>query len=194
MRLIFYLFNLGLFVSLTEAQASNSIGCFVQGECANSLYVEYADSPDAQACLEFCRSILNCHQFTHYADSNGCFAFLNCNELSTNTCDDCLSGDAVCPDLRYVILKRFQAEACNQFLKDLPNIFFSIPFFKFKALSRSTRIHWTFFADVTCLGVVKESLRTTLKMFTPQETVWTFANPIQIANGGTTMKRTTAAS
>ena len=97
-----FLLCLGLALAQFPANAaqSTSVGCFVEGECASSLFVEYTNTEDAQSCLEFCRTVLNCHHFTHYADSDACFAFLNCNELSANSCDDCLSGDAVCPDLR----------------------------------------------------------------------------------------------
>ena len=83
-----------------NAQATENIGCFVQGECASSLFIDSTDTYDAQGCLEFCRTILNCNQFTHYSDSGACLAFFNCNEVSTSTCSDCISGDGICPNLR----------------------------------------------------------------------------------------------
>ena len=90
-----------LLVSLPALLAQdNEIGCFVEGECVDSLFLDFSETEDAQGCLEFCQNSLNCNHFTYYSDSNGCFSFLNCNALSESTCDDCLSGESSCPDLR----------------------------------------------------------------------------------------------
>ena len=90
-----------LFVSLKIVKSQDEIGCFISGECTNSPFIDYTDTDDAQGCLEFCQSFLNCNQFTHYSDTKGCFAFYNCAQLSDEGCTTCISGDVTCPDLRY---------------------------------------------------------------------------------------------
>ena len=39
----------------------------------------------------------NCNHFTHYATENVCWAYESCINFSTETCLDCVSGDADCP-------------------------------------------------------------------------------------------------
>ena len=102
--MMFLPFTLLLTLGFASAQ-TDSIGCFVEGECTNSFYVAATDTDDIQGCLDFCRDSPGCNFFTHYNVSSGCFAFQNCVEFTAADCADCVSGDQSCPDLRWGIKK-----------------------------------------------------------------------------------------
>ena len=91
-------FTLLMLVGTLHAQSSDGIGCFVPGECAQSLFIDYSEAEGPQACLEFCQETPDCSKFTFFADTSGCIAYANCPELSM-VCSDCISGDSTCPDL-----------------------------------------------------------------------------------------------
>ena len=47
--------------------SAQQIGCFVRGECKDSLYIDVQTVADPQACLDFCKTNLGCNYFTHYS-------------------------------------------------------------------------------------------------------------------------------
>lgn len=84
--------------------AQSSIGCFVSGECRESLVVDsMVNSASPEDCLEFCDQTVDCNHFSHYDDANVCFAFANCVSFSNTSCSDCISGDAGCSSLQCFI-------------------------------------------------------------------------------------------
>ena len=90
-------FTIFTLIGALHAQ-SGDIGCFIPGECTQSLFLDYSNAEDAQACLEFCQETAECSKFTYFSDTNGCNAYANCPEMSTE-CTDCISGDSTCPDI-----------------------------------------------------------------------------------------------
>ena len=92
--LIFFLLNFGF----SMAQDNNPIGCFISGECTRSEYEDVTISENPDECLEFCGATPNCNYFTHYQDSSACFAFVDCAELTSSSCTDCISGDVTCTE------------------------------------------------------------------------------------------------
>ena len=98
--MIYFLGFLALLAAATRAQDSDP-GCFSQGECQRSLFLDSLASEDPQSCLEACRDLEGggCQFFTHYGDLGSCVLFASCVEFGVNGCDDCVSGRADCPDL-----------------------------------------------------------------------------------------------
>ncbi len=75
------------------------IGCFVEGECYRSLYLDEEATEDEYACLDFCKGVDGCLYFTYFFDTSACVAFANCEELVEDCGDGCVSGDSVCESL-----------------------------------------------------------------------------------------------
>ena len=84
------------------ARAQYHIDCFVEGQCTNSLLLDYTSKDSAQECLEFCQSTLTCKAFTFYSGSQSCLVFEYCWEFEYS-CDNCRSGHSACQDLRYML-------------------------------------------------------------------------------------------
>ena len=102
----------------------DAIGCFLPGECLNSLFVNVTSTTFLQDCHDSCKEqevrslpvyfhemlkcssftfLKGCDHFTYYESSGTCFLFSNCNRYSAEDCqDDCISGDVGCQDLKYV--------------------------------------------------------------------------------------------
>ncbi len=81
--------------------SQDTIGCFVEGECFQSLYIDEEATEDEFECLEFCQETDDCLYFTYFANSRACVALANCDVFDQN-CDDCISGERSCeapPDL-----------------------------------------------------------------------------------------------
>ena len=77
---------------------------------SRSLFLDRLPSPDAQACLESCRTASDCAFFTHYYDdydagNNECILFADCQEFAEGACaggggaDGCATGSVDCADL-----------------------------------------------------------------------------------------------
>ena len=106
------------------------IGCFVPGECTNSLYLAETSTPLGELqCLEYCAKVEGSNYFTYEAGDDSvsmagnffegkfsysmfhlqyCVCLVNCNELSASECSDCSSGDTSCEcfitNARYMLL------------------------------------------------------------------------------------------
>ena len=106
-----------------QQQQEAPIGCYVSGECLFSLIVDDQPAEAPVDCLELCQDFRHedyqCNYFTYYSDSGVsktrihqqsscvkskhnvmfqfCFMFQNCAEFGSDGCDDCTSGDSVCP-------------------------------------------------------------------------------------------------
>ena len=78
-------------------QVNNTIGCFVEGECLGGVSAGITSADTAQDCVEFCYSMDGCEYFTYSPTGGVCVAFADCPELSSDSCQDCVSGDATCP-------------------------------------------------------------------------------------------------
>ena len=116
------------------ASAESDIGCFVAGECLNSLYIGIAVRETDVDCLHFCKDTAGCQYWTHYDSDQACFAFVECKDLSVSTCSaegDCVSGDVECEDAQCDLagqcdggLVRFETtptrDSCLQLCKDEP--------------------------------------------------------------------------
>lgn len=86
-------------VSLSSTRAQTEIGCFVAGECLDSLYIAIAVRDTDADCLNFCKETAGCQYWTHYHSDKACFSFVECTNLSVATCQtlgDCISGDKEC--------------------------------------------------------------------------------------------------
>ncbi len=95
-----------------------SIGCFVQGECTDSLYLIETSTPQGELqCLEYCTGVEGSSHFTYKSGDESvsmagdffgkkysysmlhlqyCLCLANCVELNTEECDSCSSGDISC--------------------------------------------------------------------------------------------------
>jgi len=78
---------------------SADIGCFVNGECQESISIGVSEESTPESCLNTCKSTANCEFFTHYQDDNICLLLLDCVNLSDSDCTDCISGDVTCEEL-----------------------------------------------------------------------------------------------
>ncbi len=76
---------------------AEEIGCFVNGECTESPYVQDWSVTDAQECLQLCQKFDGCEYFTYYGLDDYCLGFSACVELSQGSCQECYSGNATCP-------------------------------------------------------------------------------------------------
>ncbi len=71
-------------------------GCFVDGQCTSSLFVDEWPSDDAQECLEHCQTDKDCQFFTQYDLDSRCVGFANCEEFETDSCQQCYTGEVLC--------------------------------------------------------------------------------------------------
>ena len=78
---------------------NQTIGCFVEGECQGGTTTGISIVNEINECLAFCDSVVDCSYFTYEAAGQICVAYSDCPEVSSETCLDCISGDAICPDL-----------------------------------------------------------------------------------------------
>ena len=79
----------------SSVQAQNSIGCFVPIQCVGAISVGIGITDTPKDCFDYCLSIPDCLFFTHFDDSNTCFAYANCPETNDD-CTDCVSGTFLC--------------------------------------------------------------------------------------------------
>ena len=71
--------------------------CHEHGECVggNVIGLSPGDSTYNE-CLDFCKETPNCNYFTYNEDTLSCLAYDSCPTLSTNTCNNCYSGQTYC--------------------------------------------------------------------------------------------------
>ncbi len=50
-----------------------------------------------QECLKLCQEDKDCEYFTQFDLENVCYGFASCEDLSTDTCELCYSGNTSCP-------------------------------------------------------------------------------------------------
>ena len=91
--------NILLVAALISPSNCANIGCFVDGECLDSIAVGVSQQETADQCLSDCKEAETCHQFTFYRDDSVCVLFNDCSQLSDLNCDDCISGDASCDSI-----------------------------------------------------------------------------------------------
>ena len=73
--------------------ASVPIGCYVDGECADSTSLGVAASNTTQDCYAICANTASCNAFTQYNEDQLCLTFEECATFSADTCTECVSGD-----------------------------------------------------------------------------------------------------
>lgn len=86
-------------VTLIGPSWGANIGCFVDGECLDSISVGVSQRETPNQCLTDCKEAETCHQFTFFRDDSVCVLFNDCTQLSDANCEDCVSGDATCDSL-----------------------------------------------------------------------------------------------
>lgn len=94
--------TISLIIILTyfvDSSLCSEIGCFVDGECLDSISIGLTQQNTPNECLESCQETKTCHQFTFYADTSMCILFTDCVTLSDANCADCVSGDVTCEAL-----------------------------------------------------------------------------------------------
>ncbi len=88
-----------LAASVSVSAQEDSIGCFVQGQCQESIFLDQDLADDAYQCLSFCQATEDCSYFTYFTDTTACVAFLDCNTFD-QSCDNCVSGQVDCEALQ----------------------------------------------------------------------------------------------
>ena len=76
--------------------SNKEIGCFVPGECQDSISIGVVQESTPEQCLDECKATDDCQYFSHYQDNAICILLLDCVELSDDNCVDCISGDVNC--------------------------------------------------------------------------------------------------
>ncbi len=71
-RCISIIFLIGLLAPFFFVHGQDVIGCFVEGECRNSLYLNATDTSTPRGCLAFCKATEQCDFFSHYAELSVC--------------------------------------------------------------------------------------------------------------------------
>lgn len=82
------------------------------GECRRSSFIRESVTLGENPCLHFCQRVTGCQWFTYDPNDSVCLTFSDCNELVTEECPDCLSGqvnllfsDAVLLSLLSILLE-----------------------------------------------------------------------------------------
>ena len=77
---------------------SETIGCFVPGECAEGLVSGLSIQDSVGGCVDFCSETPGCRFFSYSPGDDVCLALDQCPTVSAENCADCVSGDASCPN------------------------------------------------------------------------------------------------
>ena len=93
-----------LLMPLGSVRGQGDIGCFVPGECRDSITLGLFSSSSSVECLNQCKGTAGCRYFTHFEADDVCFAFQNCPTFAEGFCSQCTSGEV----------------GCSSFLCDLP--------------------------------------------------------------------------
>ena len=78
--------------SLVSAQ-----NCLIQGRCVNSHLIQLTGAGSATDCLQDCKDFQGCQWYSFKQRSKTtCELFSDCNEISTDDCDQCQTGEVSC--------------------------------------------------------------------------------------------------
>ena len=78
--------------SLASAQ-----NCLIQGRCVNSHLIQLTGAGSATDCLQDCKDFQGCQWYSFKQRSKTtCELFSDCNEISTDDCDQCQTGEVSC--------------------------------------------------------------------------------------------------
>jgi len=91
-----------------EVDLSSPEGCFSNGQCTFSSTVNDWTVSDSQECLEKCSDDPECHFFTFWEEGSSCVGFANCQDISTDFCDNCFSGSEDCEGKKLYIFNCIQ--------------------------------------------------------------------------------------
>ena len=71
--------------------------CFIQGRCINSHLIQLTDAGSATDCLQDCKDFQGCQWYSfNQRSQTTCELFSDCNEITTNDCDHCQTGQVSC--------------------------------------------------------------------------------------------------
>jgi len=103
----------------------------VPGECQWSTILGFKKVQDDQACLDYCKNMQGCNWHTFYPSKKVCIALDGCEEISTETCHDCLSRDRNCDSANFycgregickgtflTMVEKETVEHCSNFCKE----------------------------------------------------------------------------
>ena len=80
---------------LTLASAEQ---CFVPGRCEHSDLIHATITDNPTDCLHACQTNPGCQWFSNDKTDGFCMEFSNCIELTTEQCQNCISGQKTCLD------------------------------------------------------------------------------------------------
>ena len=92
------LFHASLLLTMICHQ-SRGQQCYVPGICSGQL-LGSLESHDRYQCLSACTDLRDCTWFSSNEKDGFCGLFQTCNEVSTEDCPECVSGEYTCPVLR----------------------------------------------------------------------------------------------
>ena len=85
-----------VFLLIGSAWISNAeTDCFIRGECQGGTLVGQSIIRDKVQCLNFCKGLDDCTDFTWFKSDGLCLAFQDCPKLDKR-CSDCESGSSTC--------------------------------------------------------------------------------------------------
>ena len=87
-----------LLVNIMPREA-HSQQCYVPGECIGQLVGSF-QSYDRYECLSVCSNVRDCTWFSSNGENGFCGLFETCEEVSTENCSQCVSGESNCEVLR----------------------------------------------------------------------------------------------
>ncbi len=73
--------------------------CTLQGQCQKSFLLRETSAPTEQDCLIECKTNSDCKWYSFNPTFLLCKLFSECNELTSDNCKGCVSGEARCADL-----------------------------------------------------------------------------------------------
>ena len=86
-----------LLVFLLGTALASAQECQLSGRCINSNLVSLTAADSSTQCLQDCKDYAGCHWYTYKEKVRTiCELFADCNELSTEDCDFCVSGQKEC--------------------------------------------------------------------------------------------------
>ena len=91
-----------LLVNIMPREA-HSQQCYVPGECIGQLVGSF-QSYDRYECLSVCSNVRDCTWFSSNGENGFCGLFETCEEVSTENCSQCVSGEYNCEVLRCGII------------------------------------------------------------------------------------------
>ena len=74
--------------------SQDTIGCYINGECKDSLYADVGSFDHDYDCHQFCIDTTGCHFFNFYTNDRLCFAYVNC--VAFEPSGVAIAGDSTC--------------------------------------------------------------------------------------------------